>query len=81
MSLGRGCSAWRAAGDRDTLCHVPPSLGEASSFPSEPQTSSGLAGAPSCPVVGAQPMGKMLGCNISFSAAAATMGMAVTVPM
>ena len=43
------------------------------------RASSGLAGAPSCPVVGAQPVGKTPGGNVSlFSAAGATMGMAVT---
>lgn len=61
------------------LCHTPLPLREVSGFPSKPQESSGLVGAPSCPVVGAQPMGKMPGGNISsFSAAGATMGMATT---
>lgn len=39
-----------------------------------------MAGALSCPAVGAQPVGETLGSNISsFSAVVATMGMAVTV--
>lgn len=45
VSLGRGCSMRRAAGDQDPLCHTPPPLGEASGFPSEPRASSGPAGA------------------------------------
>lgn len=56
-----------------------PPLREASGFPSKSRASSGLAGAPSCPAVGAQPMGKTPGGNISsFSAAGATLGMAAT---
>lgn len=49
------------------------------SFPSKPRASSGLVGALSCLAVGTQPVGKTPGSIISsFSAAGATMGMAVT---